>query len=47
MDQWPFFAQTESRWHSQHQGDGFNHKSPFTQVASDNKPTQDGLDLEC
>lgn len=46
MDQGALLPQAEAGRHRQHQGDGFDHQGPLAQVATDDKPTQDGLDLQ-
>lgn len=45
MDQGSLFPQAEAGRHSQHQSDGLDHQGPLAQVAPDDEPTQDGLDL--
>lgn len=45
VDQGTLLPQAEARRHSQHQSDGLDHQGPLAQVAPDDKPTQDGLDL--
>lgn len=45
VDQGAFFPEAEARRHGQNQSDGLYHQGPLTQVASDDEPTQDRLDL--
>lgn len=45
VDQGTLLPQAQPRRHRQHQGDGLDHQGPLAQVASDDEPTQDGLDL--
>lgn len=45
VDQGPLLPQAEPGRHRQHQSDGLNHQGPLPQVAPDDEPTQDCLDL--
>lgn len=45
MDQGALLSQAEARRHRQHQSDGLDHQGPLAQIAPDDEPTQDGLDL--
>lgn len=45
MHQRALLPQAEARSNSQHQSDGLDHQGPLAQIAPDNEPTQDGLDL--